>query len=229
MDVYCEKVYKITKHRSRKEKKEEEIVFNSRRKVISISLAVAMTVTSIFSLGEKSFAAEQGDAQAIEVAEVADEQINAVENQIILHAKAPDSNPLYVWAWDSKGISVGEAKAWPGDLMSEDSAMGDGWYTYTIKDASVQFIIHNNTSSLKTPDTAKDAGEYWYMDGTFTSYNPLGPTPVPTEAPTPTPRPTNGLADIKSVSPAEGSTFKVNETATISVNAEGTSDIKFYK
>lgn len=223
--MYCENFYKRNKHISWKEKKEEKRVFDSRRKVISVSLAVAMMVTSIFGLTEQSNAAGNGNAQTIQKVDVATNQVDATENQVVLHAKAPDSNPLHVWAWTSAG-PITEAKEWPGDLMTADSSMGDGWYTYTVNDASAEFIVHNDTGDLKSPDTKKEAGEYWYVNGTFTDYNPEGPTPIP---PTPSPKPANGLADIKSISPAEGSTFKVDEPATISVEASGSSDIKFYK
>ncbi|MCR5494419.1 MAG: hypothetical protein K6F15_02175 [Treponema sp.] len=81
------------------------------------------------------------------------------DDYIIVHAKYQ-----YVYYWTDTVTGTHNA------MTAED----DGWYTYTIPLTSSNIIFENdNNFANKTGDLSRsEAGEWWYKDGNWTSYNP---------------------------------------------------------
>lgn len=173
----------------------------SRKQLLSSALALAVAVSSAFGTVPVTTKAQTTQVN------VESQQV-AAEEQIILHAKGTG---LKVYAWGGSAATA----AFPGDVMGEDSTMGSGWCYVTIPADCTGFIISDSSGNKLTDDVKKDAGEYWFVDGKFSTSNPEGPTPVPTEAPTPTPAP----IIVKDITPGDGSKLKAGETQEISVNA----------
>lgn len=90
------------------------------------------------------------------------------ENSIIVHYKGTDSVPN-IYYWNVNGTSNNPV-SWPGTAMSSE---GDNWYGYTFNDTiSVDLIF--NLSGNQTKDLNRTAGEWWYKDSEWYSYNPEG-------------------------------------------------------
>lgn len=176
------------------------------KKVLCRMLAVAVAATSIFATSPVTQA--KTTKVTTEAAQV------AAEDQIIIHAKGTGLN-IYVWKGETK--LNGD---WPGNAMEADATMGSGWCYAAIPADCDGFIICQGSNKLTDDVKDKKAGEYWFVDGTFLTTNPEGPTPTPTEAPTPTPAP----IEISSITPADGSKLKAGVEQQISVNASTTID-----
>lgn len=113
-----------------------------------------------------------------------------VKGKLILHYSGEYTTP-YVYYWKVNG--TGEApNAWPGAAMTSE---GNGWFVYTIEDATSSLLIFNDNGGNQTDDLERSEGEWWYKDNQWYDYDPSGPTPTPgptnTPRPTSTPRPTN--------------------------------------
>ncbi|OHD38184.1 MAG: hypothetical protein A2Y30_08845 [Spirochaetes bacterium GWE1_32_154] len=121
-----------------------------------------------------------------------------VTDKIIVHAK----NYTKIWAWDAtKNYTGGVWTDRP--LMTEE---GNSWYTYTINATTCNLLF---TDPGQSPDLTRTAGEWWYMNGTWTDYNTDGPkTPV------------------ISVSPAAGTYITTQNVVLTSSNVTG--DIIYY-
>ena len=107
-----------------------------------------------------------------------------VKGKMILHVKSDWTN-VNIYYWEINGNESNKPVQWPGTPMTSE---GNGWFTYTIEDATSANIIFNNGSS-QTDDLSQKEGEWWYKDNKWSSEDPNGPTPTP--GPTNTPRPTN--------------------------------------
>lgn len=84
-------------------------------------------------------------------------------NSIILHAK----DYTYLWAWDDDKNDLFEP--WPGKEMTDE---GNDWYGWTIADTADINLLFSKPGSGQTGDMSREAGEWWYMDGDWTDYNP---------------------------------------------------------
>ncbi len=160
---------------------------------------------------------------------------NNAEDQILIHAKGTGLK-IYAWAAGSKELFG----AWPGQAMDSDSVMGDGWCYKAIDSSCIGFIICDSNGQKLTDDvTDKKAGEYWYVDGKWSTQNPNGgsATATPTVSTTPTVTPTQTPAEdklkINKITPEDGTTLKAGEKQQITVDAsseigDGKVYIKFY-
>ena len=113
----------------------------------------------------------------------------AVKGKIIVHLSTKWSNPtIYYWKVNGAGEA---AYAWPGTAMEDE---GNGWYTYTIENATSSSLIFSDKGNSQTADLSQKEGEWWYKGSKWYTENPdlITPTPKPTKAPTstPTPKPT---------------------------------------
>lgn len=166
--------------------KEVAKVKKSTKKLLCSALAFTLATTSVFATAPTT------QAETVEV--VVDSEAVAAEEQIILHAKGSNLK-IHVWGCSNTSANT----TWPGKAMEEDSTMGSGWCYVAIPADCTGFIIIQDTETKLTGDVTKEAGEYWFVDGTFTDYNPEGPT----KEPTPTPEPTAAPLEIKAVQPED--------------------------
>ena len=93
-----------------------------------------------------------------------------VTDKIIVHLEtsSPYKN-IYAWTDAPKVEPFG---TWPGKAMEDTN--GDGWYDTTIEYTSINLIFNG---SGQTGDLSRSAGEWWYTDGNWTSYNPNDEVP----------------------------------------------------
>ena len=93
-----------------------------------------------------------------------------VTDKIIVHLEtsSPYKN-IYAWTDAPKVEPFGK---WPGKAMEDTN--GDGWYDTTIEYTSINLIFNG---SGQTGDLSRSAGEWWYTDGNWTSYNPNDEVP----------------------------------------------------
>ena len=93
-----------------------------------------------------------------------------VTDKIIIHLEtsSPYKN-IYAWTDAPKVEPFG---TWPGKAMEDTN--GDGWYDTTIEYTSINLIFNG---SGQTGDLSRSAGEWWYTDGNWTSYNPNDEVP----------------------------------------------------
>jgi glycosidase len=107
-----------------------------------------------------------------------------VKGKMILHLNTGWSNPtIYYWKVNGAGEAV---YSWPGTAMKAEA---NGWYTYTIENATSASLIFSDNGNSQTEDLNQKEGEWWYKDNKWYDYDPSGPTPTP--GPTNTPRPTS--------------------------------------
>lgn len=107
-----------------------------------------------------------------------------VDDQITVHFKTSWSNAK-IYYWNLNG-STNNPVSWPGTVMDSES---NGWYKYTIANATKANLIFNNGSGQQTKDLTREAGEWWYVNDTWYSSNPEEPettTGVTTEPETET-------------------------------------------
>ena len=78
------------------------------------------------------------------------------EHEVTLHFKWEGSQPHVAYSVDETNTSTTK----PGVPMKDE---GNGWYTYTIKDAEVaQVTISVPELDYTTSEFARSEGEYWY-------------------------------------------------------------------
>lgn len=85
---------------------------------------------------------------------------------IIVHAKIP-----YIYIWDS-GTSADKVEF---TSMNDE---GNGWYGIKIEAASAKMIFMSaaNWDSKASGDLSREAGEWWFKDGTWYDSNPEKPS-----------------------------------------------------
>ena len=74
---------------------------------------------------------------------------------------------IYYW-----NVSNGATTTWPGEAMTSE---GDGWYTYTLKNATSANVIFDYNGK-QTADLSRTTGEWWYYNNKWYSSNPLANT-----------------------------------------------------
>ena len=88
-----------------------------------------------------------------------------VTDKIIVHLESSSSyKNIYIWTDAPKVEPFG---AWPGKAMEDTD--GDGWYDVTIEYTSINLIFNG---SGQTADLTREAGEWWYKDGTWYDEDP---------------------------------------------------------
>ena len=88
-----------------------------------------------------------------------------VTDKIIVHLESSSSyKNIYIWTDAPKVEPFG---AWPGKPMEDTD--GDGWYDVTIEYTSINLIFNG---SGQTADLTREAGEWWYKDGTWYDEDP---------------------------------------------------------
>lgn len=103
---------------------------------------------------------------------------------LTVHFKRTDweGGTPYIYAYTSAGTTI--TNSWPGTYMTADSSQGNGWYTYTNQlytAANVMFTMGASSSNRDPGDGEPGyaaAGEVWYYEGAWYTYNPeniIGP------------------------------------------------------
>ena len=101
--------------------------------------------------------------------------LGTVTDRIIVHVEVSAGyTNIYAWYFEDS------TKYEPFGNWDNSAAMtdidGDGWYDVEMALTSCNLIFKGNG---QTPDLSREAGEWWYKDGTWTDYNPNRPkTPV---------------------------------------------------
>ena len=89
-------------------------------------------------------------------------------NSLTVHFKSTwGSSYIYYWQTNPSTTTVN----WPGVPMQND---GNNWYSYVL-DVSSANLIFNNAKGSQTADLSRTSGEWWYMNGVWTDYNPEAP------------------------------------------------------
>ncbi len=91
-------------------------------------------------------------------------ETEAAGNIILHYYSESDSANVYYW----NVLPDMKSTTWPGKAMSSE---GNGWYTYTITNASEANVIFNYGSN-QTKDLSITAGEWWYSDGEWHATKP---------------------------------------------------------
>lgn len=90
--------------------------------------------------------------------------LGTVTDRIIVHCPVSSGyTNTYVWV----GSNTELFGAWPGKAMTDSD--GDGWYDVEIAKTSCNLIFNG---SGQTGDLSREAGEWWYKDGTWYEANP---------------------------------------------------------
>jgi hypothetical protein len=88
---------------------------------------------------------------------------------LTIHLKTNWANPrMHYWNVTPTGVAANTT--WPGVTMVPE---GNGWYKYTIPDATCANLIFSNNGASQTADLYR-CGEGWYMNGTWFSSFPEG-------------------------------------------------------
>ncbi len=75
------------------------------------------------------------------------------------------SNPeVYFWAATPSGATT----SWPGESMT---AVGNGWYSYTLSNTDCSNLIFSNNGNSQTPDLNR-CSNGWYYNGVWYNDNP---------------------------------------------------------
>ncbi len=91
---------------------------------------------------------------------------------ITVHYYQPDGVPT-IYYWNSLPKNLPEIK-YPGEAMTSD---GKGWYSKTFPTVSKINMIFVTDGKQSDELTRQRAGEYWYKNNKWTSYDPDGPIP----------------------------------------------------
>ncbi len=92
-------------------------------------------------------------------------------SSIILHYKGWASPNIYAWLPTTPVVVL--RGAWPGTAMTAET---NGWYKDTINgNASISLIF--NSGANQTGNLTQIVGEWWYMNGIWTDFNPEDTTP----------------------------------------------------
>jgi alpha-amylase len=118
----------------------------------------SLTFTAITTL--KTFAVDnQNAASAIQT------HTYTLASGLKIHFKTSWANPrIYFW----NATPGGTTTTWPGAAMTSE---GNGWYAYTIANATCANIIFSNNGASQTADLSR-CGEGWYDNGTWYSSLP---------------------------------------------------------
>lgn len=100
-----------------------------------------------------------------------------VVSGIKVHLKTTWTTP-YIYYWSVVATPAISNATWPGVAMTSE---GDGWWTYTLANATSSNIIFSNNGASQTADLSRTTGEWNYENGAWTAVNP---TPVITVNPT---------------------------------------------
>lgn len=92
--------------------------------------------------------------------------LGTVTDRIIVHCLV-SSGYTKIYTWSTTTPKVEYFGAWPGKAMTDSD--GDGWYDVEIAKTSCNLIFNGNS---QTADLSREAGEWWYKDGTWYDANP---------------------------------------------------------
>ena len=92
-------------------------------------------------------------------------------DQIIVHYYQPSGTPT-IYYWNSLPENI-ETK-YPGDAMKSD---GNSWYSYTFNGLTKVNMVFVTNGQQSDELTRSRAGEYWYKNNKWTTYDPDGPIP----------------------------------------------------
>lgn len=193
------------------------------KKVLCGALVCTIAASTVFTTNPK--------AMASTVEYVSEAVQNNAEAVLKIHAKSDKALSMHYWCTDKSGTT------WPGEAMSEDSAMGSGWYYFETDKQVEGLIITCNGGQKFSGDgdiTDKTSGEWWFADGKWSQTNPSGgstssatATPKPTETSsttaTATPKPSASTKEeikINSVTPEDKSVLTAGKETTIKVDAK---------
>jgi 1,4-alpha-glucan branching enzyme len=94
---------------------------------------------------------------------------NTSSTGLTIHFRTDWNNPhMHIWNVEPAGVAANTT--WPGAAMV---AQGNGWYKYTIDDATCTNLVFSNNGSPQTGDYYR-CGEGWYMNGTWYDSFPEG-------------------------------------------------------
>jgi alpha-amylase len=88
---------------------------------------------------------------------------------LTVHLKTTWANPR-IHYWNVQPTGAAASTTWPGVAMVNE---GNGWFKFTIPNATCASIIFSNNGASQTPDLSR-CGEGWYMNGTWHSSFPPG-------------------------------------------------------
>ena len=92
------------------------------------------------------------------------------DSSITVHYQTNSGTPkIYYWNVNNNGKTP---ISWPGKSMTSE---GNGWYSYTLSNASSTNLIFS-VNGKQTSDLYVKSGEWWYVDGEFTQTNPNAAT-----------------------------------------------------
>ena len=126
----------------------------------------------------------------------------AESGSITIHYTADwDSVNLYAWNALPNDIEMN----WPGKSLTKDA---DGYYSYTFPETSKVNFLFSGSAEQTGDYTIKSAGEYWLVDGKWTTEKPgtTTGTPSPDKTPEITPTATPTKAPVKTASPGDYTT-----------------------
>ncbi|WP_082832412.1 starch-binding protein [Aquimarina aggregata] len=87
------------------------------------------------------------------------------ENTMTVHYKGTLDNPS-VYYWNTTPLAI--STSWPGQSMT---AVGNGWYTYTLSGVTCSNIIFSANGTNQTTDLNR-CGDGWYYNGIWYDSNP---------------------------------------------------------
>ncbi|MBQ1688992.1 MAG: starch-binding protein, partial [Lachnospiraceae bacterium] len=102
---------------------------------------------------------------------VMDAETLAQDVEIIVHYPASYMENASIYYWNV--LPVDQEVAWPGKQMQVDA---DGYYTYTFQHANKVNFLFTGSGNQTEDMTLKQAGEYWFQDGNWTTSKPNGNT-----------------------------------------------------
>ena len=96
---------------------------------------------------------------------------SSAADQIIVHYYQPSGTPT-IYYWNSLPNNI--ETTYPGDKMTNN---GSGWYSYTFNGLTKVNMVFVTNGEQSKELTRSRAGEYWYKDDKWTTYDPEGPIP----------------------------------------------------
>ncbi len=137
------------------------------KKIVALVMIIALTV-SVFAI--VPVAASAKDAEGAKSSGAGE------STGITVHYKSEDKVP-YIYYWNSLPNNV--VTEYPGEEMTKDSSLGEGWYTYTFKDLEkVNLIFTDKGGKQLSKEQSRKTGEWWYKNGIWRKSNPDSPDTV---------------------------------------------------